>query len=110
MPYQFSEKPLVSDNQSSEIWVSTKSLIISTNEITKVKFDSTKKTCKRICQLYKASGMQHNVRYKAGQKRCTHCQVYMITDMVKCPCCKTTLRTKPRSKRIWNQLEEIPAL
>ena len=110
MPNVESEKREKNKPLNSEIWITATTLLYESNAVTTVKIDTKKKTCEGICQFYETSGLQNNVRYKAGQKRCSHCQVYMIVDVAKCPCCKTTLRTKPRSKRVWNQLQEIPAL
>jgi len=48
--------------------------------------------------------MPNNLRYKSGQKRCGLCDCYFASNEVFCPCCKTKLRSKPRNKKIWNQV------
>ena len=59
--------------------------------------------CKGICEQKKAFSMPNNLRYKSGQKRCGRCNCYFYTEDNNCPCCTTKLRTKPRSKRMWEQ-------
>jgi uncharacterized paraquat-inducible protein A len=39
-----------------------------------------------------------NLRYTNGQKWCTLCAQYMITEEYICPCCKTRLRSSRRNK------------
>ena len=49
-------------------------------------------------------------RYANGQKRCVICDVFMIINSNRCPCCHTKLRTKSRNaKRKLNQLERLNA-
>ena len=39
-----------------------------------------------------------NLRYANGQKWCTLCAQYIITEAYVCPCCKTRLRSNRRNK------------
>lgn len=39
-----------------------------------------------------------NLRYSNGQKWCTLCAQFIITEKFICPCCKTRLRSKRRNK------------
>ena len=55
--------------------------------------------CYGLCERLKSLSIKNNLRYKTGQKRCSLCAHYFITDESRCPCCKTRLRTKPRSKK-----------
>ena len=66
--------------------------------------------CTGICERYKkksitekikqiAVSLPSNFRYNAGQKYCTLCSLFFFTNKITCPCCKTRLRNKPRSKR-----------
>ena len=95
---------------NSEIWNNSENRSRENFEINYERYSSSNRRCNGLCYHYEAQGKVHNYRYKVGQKRCSTCQVYMVIDDAKCPCCKTTLRTKPRSKRVWNQLETLPEL
>ena len=59
--------------------------------------------CKGFCEQKKVFSMPNNLRYKSGQKRCGVCDCYFYTEDITCTCCTTRLRTKPRSKRLWEQ-------
>ena len=39
-----------------------------------------------------------NLRYSNGQKWCSLCAQYIITESYLCPCCKTRLRSNRRNK------------
>ena len=56
-------------------------------------------TCKGLCIRFKPSSFAGNLRYKIGQKWCSLCALFFITEEVMCPCCRTRLRSKPRSKK-----------
>jgi len=62
--------------------------------------------CREICSNYevKKSGPKDIGRYKAGQKRCSSCAIYVIWDGEHCPCCGHFLRTKPRNARARDKL------
>ena len=60
--------------------------------------------CKGICEQKKALYKPNNLRYKSGQKRCGLCACYFDINENICPCCTSKLRTKPRDKRLWEQL------
>ncbi|QLH06240.1 hypothetical protein C5F50_03470 [Nitrosopumilus ureiphilus] len=60
--------------------------------------------CKGICERLKPNSMPNNLRYKSGQKRCGLYNCFLEYEGAFCPCCKTRLRSKPRSKKVWNQL------
>jgi len=55
--------------------------------------------CKGICHRLKADSFTNNLRYKIGQKWCSLCALFFATEEHSCPCCKTRLRSKPRSKK-----------
>lgn len=57
------------------------------------------RTCKGICILHQAEPTPNKVRYDMGQKRCTYCGIFILTEKIRCLCCKTILRTKPRGKK-----------
>ena len=48
--------------------------------------------CKGVCVRYKAP--LNN--YMNGQKRCQVCQLFVIWNQLRCPCCGYRLRTRPR--------------
>jgi hypothetical protein len=49
------------------------------------------------CILYKAPRTPLVGRYFEGQKRCQICGIFIKWEGIFCPCCRTKLRTKPRS-------------
>ena len=53
--------------------------------------------CKGICVRHRAPKPILSGRYISGQKRCQLCEVFIIWDMIWCPCCGSRLRTKPRN-------------
>jgi len=70
--------------------------------------------CKGICSRYKAKWTPHESRYAYGQKRCKTCGIYLQWDGFWCPCCGTSLRTRPRYSKSstvsfskTNKIEEI---
>ena len=56
-------------------------------------------TCKGLCERQKPIPFTNNLRYKIGQKWCSLCALFLLTEENTCPCCKTKLRTKARSKK-----------
>jgi len=66
--------------------------------------------CTGICERLKkesvtdklkhaAASLPGNFRYLTGQKWCTLCSKFFFTNEILCSCCKTRLRSKPRSKK-----------
>ena len=56
-------------------------------------------SCKGVCIHYKHTSLHNGLKYSAGIKRCTYCQIFMVTDGNRCPCCSTKLRTRSRNKK-----------
>lgn len=50
--------------------------------------------CKGVCDSNTES--QLKLGYKNGQKYCTKCSRYFLTELTICYCCRNKLRTKPR--------------
>ena len=50
--------------------------------------------CRGICERYRSD----KKRYVQGTKRCTSCDVYLLTQSLLCPCCNIALRAKRKSK------------
>jgi hypothetical protein len=55
-------------------------------------------TCKVACERQKSVSFTNNLRYKIGQKWCSWCALFLLTEENTCPCCKTGFRTKAKSK------------
>ncbi|QLH09029.1 hypothetical protein DSQ19_05680 [Candidatus Nitrosotenuis sp. DW1] len=55
-------------------------------------------SCKGICVRYKSQGIENGRKYQNGQKRCSHCGLFLNWQETRCPCCRTIMRTRPRSK------------
>jgi uncharacterized paraquat-inducible protein A len=60
-------------------------------------------SCKNICQMFKGQGVSMKNKYQNGQKRCSLCGIFMKYGGIRCPCCKTILRTKPRNSLTKNK-------
>ena len=56
-------------------------------------------TCSGLCERLKTKGLSNKLRYVSGQKWCSLCALFLFTEEYVCKCCKTRLRSKPRSKR-----------
>ncbi len=54
--------------------------------------------CRGVCEQHKVRKPGPCSRYEAGQSRCQHCDVWMITDESVCPCCKLKLRRRARRR------------
>ena len=55
-------------------------------------------TCRGFCDQFKVKVATKIPRYSTGYKRCTLCAAYFLTFDIRCPCCKTKLRTRARNK------------
>ena len=55
--------------------------------------------CIGLCEHLKTAPMKNQLRYRSGQKRCSLCAHYFDTKDPRCPCCKTRLRSKARSRK-----------
>ncbi|KAF6244409.1 hypothetical protein C6989_09035 [Nitrosopumilus sp. b2] len=50
--------------------------------------------CRGICERYRSESR----RYSQGVKRCTNCDAYLEFEGVQCPCCRTHLRAKRKTR------------
>ena len=55
-------------------------------------------TCHGLCEYQKSPSIKNNL-YKMGHKRCSLCTLFFVTDEIRCPCCKTRLRVKSRTRK-----------
>ena len=55
--------------------------------------------CTGLCSRFKPNSFTNNLRYQIGQKWCSLCALFFMTKEHTCPCCKTRLRSRPRSKK-----------
>lgn len=61
--------------------------------------------CKNLCGRYRAprpKASRYFVtqgRYEIGQKRCQVCEIFLKWEGIRCPCCNSTLRTRPHPKK-----------
>ena len=60
------------------------------------------RTCRDICRDYVCEKIQNGAKYKFC-KRCTFCEMFLKTSEIRCPCCKVILRTKPRSRKNYEE-------
>lgn len=54
-------------------------------------------SCHGICQRLNIKSVTR-ISYDKGQKYCTHCGCFFKFEGVRCPCCSTVMRTKPRTR------------
>jgi hypothetical protein len=55
--------------------------------------------CNEICRNYIAQKPAPSLsRYASGQKRCQLCEVFVNWQGIRCSCCGSELRTKPRNQ------------
>lgn len=52
--------------------------------------------CKGTCKKHESHLSKNKGIYKNGGKRCQVCQIWIIWDGKRCPCCNYRLREKPR--------------
>ena len=56
------------------------------------------RSCRGSCDL--ANESQLRLGYKNGQKYCKVCQMYFLTDKIRCFCCNSQLRSKKKHNKI----------
>ena len=65
----------------------------------------TRMSCKNICTRYKATKHRRSSYYAQGYKRCSMCEIFIVWDGIRCPCCDLVLRTvahqKTKEFRVW---------
>lgn len=57
--------------------------------------------CKGICKSYYdvITSLKMGIWHKKDASFCSVCSVFMITGDVKCGCCKTIIRKRPRARK-----------
>ena len=63
-------------------------------------------SCKGVCEKYRATLPPNKIRYKNGQKYCSICSYFFVQKEIRCKCCGTKLRTRPRTRRNKTLLNE----
>ena len=53
--------------------------------------------CNRKCINYKVQPSANNIGRYLTQKRCTICEIFIQWSELRCPCCNSVLRVKPRN-------------
>lgn len=58
--------------------------------------------CKGICYEFEAKkiNLKGSGMYQTGHKRCSECEKFILWDEIRCPCCGTRLRLKPRQSNL----------
>ncbi len=69
-----------------------------------IKPESLKIIVKEIKYVVKKTRPKNAGRYESGHKRCSLCEIYIIWDGDRCPCCGCKLRKKPRTVEARNKL------
>ena len=52
--------------------------------------------CRGLCDKMRGLKPKNGKRYASGQKRCQVCDLFVVCDGLRCPCCNCMLRCKPR--------------
>ena len=75
------------------------------NEVQDVKLEKKQnRTCKGVCEKFKAKKPNDGKRYEAGQMRCQICEIYITIEGTQdekgiyCKCCHYKVRGKPRNR------------
>jgi len=57
--------------------------------------------CREICSNYsvKKINPKFGGMYELGHKRCAICETFLNWEGIHCPCCGTSLRSKPRNSQ-----------
>jgi len=53
-------------------------------------------SCKGLCHRFDSKSFGNDHKYENGYKRCSYCNIFMKTIVLRCPCCALKLRTKSR--------------
>ena len=56
---------------------------------------------------FKAQKQYATSRYGTGQKRCQMCEVFIIWNGIRCPCCGYRLRCHPRNSKNKRKIVEL---
>jgi len=62
--------------------------------------------CKGTCVKFKALGYEGRHRYENGQKMCPVCEIFLIWEGIRCPCCTVKLRITPRGNKARKEIHE----
>lgn len=62
--------------------------------------------CKGTCIKFKAIMYEGRNRYENGQKRCPVCEIFLMWEGIRCPCCTVKLRNTPRGNRARKEIHE----
>ena len=65
--------------------------------------------CNGTCTKFavKKPAPKYGGLYESGHKRCSCCEIYIIYDGGRCPCCGCALRAKPRNGKARSKLVEF---
>jgi hypothetical protein len=55
--------------------------------------------CKGVCPQYAVKIASNEKYYDGGTIFCRQCEKFMKIFTTRCPCCKSSVRHKPRSKK-----------
>jgi len=59
--------------------------------------------CKGLCVSYVVKILFNEKYYDNNRVFCRQCERFMKIPTVRCPCCKSSVRYRPRSKRVYRQ-------
>ncbi|MGI9566004.1 MAG: hypothetical protein ACR2LL_03185 [Nitrosopumilus sp.] len=62
--------------------------------------------CKGVCTRFKINRPIDTGRYCVGQKRCNHCNIFVMWEGIFCPCCGGRLRQRPRNRQYKDKYNE----
>lgn len=64
--------------------------------------------CKDQCRHITKYPIRNGVRgsYKLGYKRCRKCEIFIMIDSTRCPCCNGILKARPRNNTSRRNLRE----
>lgn len=57
-------------------------------------------TCRDLCtRIRRTRPGNGKGRYASGQKFCFACDLFLVCEKLRCPCCNSVLRVKPRQRK-----------
>lgn len=56
--------------------------------------------CNGLCDRIKTIPPYGEDKYANGRKYCRCCSCYIVTEKNRCECCRMSIRSKPREKKV----------
>jgi hypothetical protein len=64
-------------------------------------------TCNGVCSKYISTRTKDRLNYGYNRKRCSICEIFITWEGIRCPCCSTRLRNKPKNRLAKQRLDSL---